>query len=232
MSLDETGPRMRILAFSFVAAWMFLVCPSPAPAVITISVGSHPAQWQKPGQTFDILIGTDAQESISGVDLYLVLKGVSFPDIADADVYNPLLPRFTAIDFTGPGMVFSSVPSTTYPYGDPWAVANGTSYGQNIAYGVATKATSGPAASVLAEGVLARVTFDTTGPPSVYFDISLTDPRIFGPTLVSKITGPVPPAQYELVDGGIWIPEPSTLALAALGMIGALAWRWRLSVKA
>ncbi|MGD9721336.1 MAG: PEP-CTERM sorting domain-containing protein [Pirellulales bacterium] len=207
---------MRYLRAICLSAALVCTAAVPAQAIITIHAGNHVMLPNTPGQVIDIMITSDSGDEISGLDLYLMING------ADANAYDPSTPRITAIDVTGPGTVFGAVPSTTFPYGDPWDVANGTSYGQNVAYGAAPNATSGPSADAPANGVLAHVTVDTTGVFGGIYPLSLTDPFIFGPTLLSKVTGPLVLGEdYVLVDGMLGsIPEPSSLVLAALGAAG------------
>jgi MYXO-CTERM domain-containing protein len=214
----EMPMQRRVLPF--LALGLLLCVASPAMAHLTVTAGNHILLPNTPGQDITIMISSDTNEEISGLDLYLVING------GDSTVDQPGVPRITAENLTGPGTTFSLVASTTFPYGDPWDVVNGTSFGQNTAFGAAPNATSGPNADapVNTNNVLAIITVDTTGILFGSWPLSLTDPFIFGPTLLSKVTGPVDPSGYTLIDGSLNIvPEPSSIVMGLFAAAGLVA---------
>lgn len=210
---------MQRRVLPFLALGLLLCVASPAMAHLTVTAGNHILNPNQAGQVIPIMISTDASEEISGLDLYLVINGL------DGSADAPNVPHITAEQLTGVGVVFGAVPATQFPYGDPWDVYNGgPSYGQNTAFGAAPNATSGPSADAPATGVLAFITVDTTGIFFGSWPLSLTDPFIFGPTLLSKITGPVDPAGYTLIDGSLNIvPEPSSVVMGLFAAAGLVA---------
>ncbi|MGD9721335.1 MAG: PEP-CTERM sorting domain-containing protein [Pirellulales bacterium] len=207
----------RVIAF--LSLGLFLCLPTVALGHITVTAGNHQLLPNTPGQVIDILISTDAAEEISGLDLYVLING------ADSSVDQAGVPRITAVDLTSAAVALGAVASTTFPYGDPWEVANGTSFGQNTAFGAAPNATSGPSADAPATGILAKYTIDTTGINAGLWPLSLTDPFIFAATLLSKVTGPLEAGvDYTLVDGSLEIvPEPSSIVLGLFAAAGLAA---------
>lgn len=175
--------------------------PSTALAVPTITVGNHLLLPNTPNQVIAILVSS-AGEQVAGLDLYLYVNGGVGP-----------APVITAIDVVGPGTIFAPNNVGQFSLGPPYDVPG-------LQPSAITTTASG---FVPANGVLAYVTFDTTGIPVGGYTISLTNPDL-GPTDFAVNPG----FDAILVDGFIGqVPEPSTFVLAALGVAGACGMRLR-----
>jgi len=89
--------------------------------------------------------------------------------------------------------------------------------------------------TVLADGLLATVTFDTTewGPEYIGMSWPLMMTELGFGTFGTTFAGPGPPEWFgeiptEVINGTISIvPEPSTLVLLVVGGAGVIFWRLR-----
>lgn len=125
-------------------------------------------------------------------------------------------PTIAAIDLISPGLIFGDVPNwgpePLPPYDPP---------GYAVFSAVQAKGNE-----VLASGLLAWVTIDTTGFPAgldfAFWPLVLDDPELELPTGVGSNPfepGPLGAGSVTLVNGTLGIvPEPSTLALAGMAL--------------
>lgn len=187
---------------SLIASLLVVLLPSTTLAVPTIIAGIHYIQPNTPGQVFPILVQGPG-EMVAGLDLYLLVNEGLAP-----------APVITAVDIVGPGTIFNTNNVGQFDLGPPYEAPG-------LQPTAITTTTSG---FVAANGILAFITVDTTGIfggfgfPLVY-PLSLTNPDL-GPTDFAINPG----FDAILVDGELrFIPEPSTLALAALSLVGLIA---------
>ena len=182
---------------------VFVVCQFAAPLASASSVVTVPFVYplaNTAGQQFDIYVSGD--DMINAIDLFMVINGGVGP-----------APVITAIDVTGPGTLFfgNNTGQTNFPSPDQMP---------GLRPAVLTTAVSG---RILADGLLARVTYDTTGVPAGVYSISLTS-HPFGPTDLGADDN------FDLVfpmvlNNEFGLPEPSTLLLGGIGAIGLVIWR-------
>jgi hypothetical protein len=222
--------RVRALrtCVPFLALAAVLCLPATAHAVITITFGNHSLNGGL--QTFAVMISSDAGEEINAVDLYVQVEG------GDAD--GMPYPKAVSIDMQGPGTVGSAVSTTQAWYGDPWDTTSDQagdgagSTGYQPAFAVFANATTGPNGDFPASGVLAYITWDSSGVPAGVYNVLLWSSDL-GDSLVAKTSGPLElGTEYHLVPGSFSIPEPSSallalLAAAALATVGVRRHRAR-----
>ena len=178
-----------------------LVClPAVGQAASSIVLGYHFLQPNLAGQGIDI--GVTGNDNIEGLGLIQLVNGGVGP-----------APVITAVDILGPGTIFGSVANTGMglfgPPSDP----------PSLAPAVFTSTASG---TVLANGILAHVTVDTTGIPGGNYAWTLTNPDI-GPTDfgLDLATGEL--IFPTVIDGVLFVesPEPSSVNLAIFAAAGA-----------
>lgn len=128
------------VGFLAVVVWV-----SVSSAAIFIEVGHHTLMPDQPGQVVDILV--TGAEAVQGLNLYVQLGdgGLINGGVDDA-------PIITNVDVVGAGTVFNE--SNT---GQVDALSSGKLWGVSVTTDRSTKPT------VNAAGVLAHLTFDTTG---------------------------------------------------------------------
>jgi hypothetical protein len=199
--------------------WAALFLPATAQAVITISFGNHSLSGGL--QTFAVMISSDAGEEINAVDLYVQVEGGD----ADGGVY----PKAVSVDMQGPGTVGTAVSTTQAAYGDPWdtisdqAGDGAGSTGYQPAFALFANATSGPSSDFPASGVLAYITWDSSGLAGGVYNVFLSSTDL-GDTLVAKTSGPLElGVDYFLIPGSFTIPEPSSVVLGLVAVAGFAA---------
>jgi hypothetical protein len=173
-------------------------------------------------KTFPVFISSDSGEEVHVVDLYVHVEGGN----ADGNPY----PVAVFEDMQGAGTVGAAVSTTQIAYGDPWDTTSDQagdgvgSTGYQPAFELLANAASGQNADFPASGVLAYITWDSTGVPFGVYAVSLSSTEL-GETLVAKTGGALElGVDYFLDDGWIEVsPEPSSLLLGGLGF-GGVAW--------
>jgi hypothetical protein len=186
---------MKRIAALTLALLISCVSASPALAASSIVVGNYVYSWS----IYELDLYVTGDDQISSLDLGIVLSG-------------PPGPVITAIDITGPGTIFA-----------------GNNVGQLVAFApddlpgltpyVITAAASG---TVLANGLLARVTIDMTNGPlapnGAIWNLSLTSHEL-GSTILYGESGE--PVSLSITNGSLFIlPEPSAIALGLCGGMG------------
>jgi len=196
---------MKRLAALTLALVAWGLSTAPAHATSTIVVGNYVYSWNV--SELDLYVTGDDQ--ISALDLAIVLSG-------------PPGPVITAIDITGPGTIFAGNNAGQFEFPAPDDLPGLTPF-------VQTTTNSG---TVLANGLLARLTIDMTngpsGPGGAFWPLSLTGHDL-GSTNFYFASGE--PVTIDITNGGLLIldPEPSTavLALCAAASIGVVGSRIR-----
>jgi len=183
--------QARYLA-TIAAVVVVLIAAGNVSADMYIDVGNHLLQPNTPGQTIQIMVSTDAGDRAGGCNLNAEIAG-------GGPAYGGEFgPAITAVNMET-GTVFAGQAEDANDIG---------SLAQMATYSIVT--TSG---TVLADGLLATLTIDTTGfttPGSTWtleLGQTLNGPTDFAPTPVIITEGTI-----EI------IPEPTTLSL--LGLIG------------
>ena len=182
---------------------MILAIAGTASAAITVSAGTHSIGGGAPGQTFEILISTDASTVIAGAVLKVQIgsTGTSCPDITNIDmVDDSSLIFLDAVDFT-----YTDYTTPGYP---------GLSRADVVS--------DGPSDDPIASGVLAIVTVDTTGYMTGTYAVTFMSTVAGDSNLIGESLGTV-----TFSAGSITVPEPATLALLGLGSLGVLIRRRR-----
>lgn len=188
-------------------AALLVILPLSASAAIVIDVGDYQLLPNTPDQVRDILVtGTD---QVQGLNFYSqVASGSSGPIISDVDIIG------TDTIFFGNNVGMTDLDGSGNPDAAPqWE----------------GRTTTTAAGTVLADGLLARMTFDTTG-------LFNTDSVITWDLLLSgTLNGSTDFAgtAASITNGTLFfaIPEPSTVVIwLVLGMAGACfggCRRWR-----
>jgi len=212
---------MKRLILATLGAAFAALAACHAPAAV-IDVGTHVLVPDLAGQTIDISVsGVSPDDDVQGV-VFNVQVADGFPDFAPGDPPSTIDgPNITGVDLLAPGSVFGSVANT----------------GQNDIeqreqfWRVGTSTTGG---AVLADGLLARLTIDTSGwvASDGPWELKLADtfnedtnfqafPQGFTPTIRNGFItfGQPPPPDV--------IPEPSMLVVAAVLCGWGLFWARR-----
>jgi hypothetical protein len=176
-----------------------LLCLSSIAQAASIVVGDNLLIANTPGQVIDLYVS--GSEQINALDLFMTING------------GGLGPVVTAVDITGAGTIFAGNNTGMGLFGAP-------DNPPSTRIAVATTTASG---TVLANGLLARVTFDTTGIPPGIYSWSLTNHPLgatdFGTDANFDFIYP------QVTDGRVGglfeydSPEPSSLALCAIATI-------------
>ncbi|REK05964.1 MAG: PEP-CTERM sorting domain-containing protein [Planctomycetota bacterium] len=169
-----------------------------------MSAGDHLLQAETPGQTVQILVSSpfpldvppfNSPDGIQGLDLYIVVNNDSGP-----------APLITAVDIIGPGTIFDGNNTGQGDFGPPYQAP-----GLQV---VATTTTG--SGTVDPNGILAFVTFDTTGVPFGDYPWSLTSP-LFGPSDFAAAPG----SDAILIDGVLTVvPEPASIVMGLFAAAG------------
>ena len=186
---------MKRLAALTLALVAWGLSTAPAHATSTIVVANYVYSWNV--SELDLYVTGDDQ--IAALDLAIVLSG-------------PPGPVITAIDITGPGTIFAGNNAGQFEFPAPDDLPGLTPF-------VSTTAEFG---TVLANGLLARVTIDMTSGPSApngaIWSLSLTGHELGSTTLYGESGEPV---SLSITNGSLVIlPEPSTIALGLCGAAG------------
>ncbi len=183
---------MRIVLL-FALTQLCLMLSSTAQAAIIIDFGNAVLQPNQANQIVPINVTSDT-----------AIQGLNFSMQIDPGAFT--LPTITAIDITGPGTVFSS---NNTGAANPFA---GDAGGPQLA--VASTTTN--AGTITPNGVLAFVTFDTTGIFTGTYTVEFLG-TLNGDT---DFAG-VPATSFQNRSLSISaIPEPGTLALLAVSGVG------------
>jgi hypothetical protein len=206
MTVENKESNMTRVFLVGLAA--LLLAASPALAA-TIDVGVHQLLPNTAGQQIQIPVGPDpgaAPDQVLGVDFYVQ---VSDGGSAQGGVDNG--PAIQAVDIIGAA-------------GYPPTIFTGNNTGQGVfpdtwpQFEMATTTTA--SGSVAAQGNLATVVFDTTGWTSGTWPLILTGTDGFG-----GLDTVFPGVTTNVINGLIFIPEPSTLVMLA-GLLSGIAWFW------
>ena len=172
-------------------------CISAAPtrAASSIIVGNYVYSWN----IYELDLYVTGDDQIAALDLGFVLSG-------------PQGPVITAIDITGPGTIFAGNNVGQLVASAPDDLPGLTPFVQ----------TSTALGTVLANGLLARVTIDMTSGPNApngaIWSLSLTGHELGSTTLYGESGEPV---SLSITNGSLVIlPEPSTIALGLCGAAG------------
>ncbi len=185
---------------SFGLSFAILVCSTPAAlATPAIVLGNYVMPTNTTGNVIDVFV--------TGGD---VVQGLNF--VMDVNNNQPGGPVITAIDIVGPGTIFG--PNNT------------GQVNPNPPPAFKVKATTTTASgTVSANGLLAHVTFSTIGMQPGVYPLRMTGMATAGGGTATNFAG----IAANITNGTIGMPEPSTLALAALGLTGLAACAWRRS---
>jgi len=173
----------------------------------TIDIGQVILQPDTAGQEVLIHVqGTPGVDDVQGITMNVQIAD-GFPDVPGSTEDGP---NITAIDLVGPGTVFGSVGNTGQ---------NDIEQREQI-WVVATSTGSG---TVLADGLLARLTIDTSGwfAADGPWELKLLD------TFASDTNFAPGQVVPTVLPGTILLPEPSALALVLVGGVILLCWRSR-----
>ena len=186
---------------------LMLLGPAGARASIILDPDIKQLQPDTAGQIIELHSEATEGETITGVDLNVQIGALK---IGNGDAF----PTITDVDLTGAGTIFDgnntgeSGTGSFAPAGFPslWQLSTGTSSG-----------------AVSADGVLARLTVDTTGYQigDGPFDLRVVD------TLNGDTTFTLASGSTTAIDNGdiVLTPEPTSAALLAIGGLALLAYR-------
>lgn len=171
------------------------ISAAPARAASSIIVGNYVYSWN----VYELDLYVTGDDQIAALDLGIVLSG-------------PPGPVITAIDITGPGTIFAGNNVGQLVASAPDDLPGLTPFVQ----------TSTAVGTVLANGLLARVTIDMTSGPNApngaIWSLSLTGHELGSTTLYGESGEPV---SLSITNGSLVIlPEPSTIALGLCGAAG------------
>jgi hypothetical protein len=187
---------MQRRVFLILAA--FLTLPAMAQAAVTVTVGNHNLVPETAGQIVDILIAATEGEGLNSMDLSLIENNL----VAGG-------PVITAIDLVSAATIWGASPSTQFGGVDPPTSTE-------IFNSVAVNSTS---TDVSANGILARLTVDTTGTAvgSYALEINRQDGSI-GPTTMFAVGGEIFPTY---INGSLnVVPEPSSIVMGMFAVAG------------
>lgn len=189
------GPSRAGVVLAIVVVWVGLAATAHvATAGPIIDVGTHYLQADTPGQTIEIYVTGDGPE-VQGLNFYVQIAdgGLEAGGIIDGPVLED-------VDIIGEGTMF---------YDRNTGQTDSLSLPQ-----ISVQTTLIDSGTVVALGVLARLTVDTTGFfEGEVFDLKLADTRN-GDTDFAGIP-------IEIVNGLIVIPEPGMIMLMAAGLAAA-----------
>jgi hypothetical protein len=203
----ETSMHRRVV----LALGLLLCVPAIAQAASSIVVGNHVLLQETAGQT--IQLNVTGNDSIGALDLFMTINGGTGP-----------APVVTAVDITGAGTIFFGNNTGLGLFG-------GATNPPSLIPAVATTTASG---FVISNGLLATVTFDTTGVPAGVYSWSLTGHPDFGDTDFG--TDENFDFIYPTVTNGTLtiVPEPASvvMGLFAAAGVGVVAIRKRRARRA
>lgn len=182
--------------FSSLTFTVFWVSMTQATnAALLVDIGDHVLLPDTPNQTITV--------TVSGGDS---VQGLNFNLQIDDDGVNKA-PSISAVDITGPQTIFGSNNTGQVDQGTGELVA-GSQFG--------LRTTTAAAGTVIADGILALVTLDTTGRSEGSFTLNLAN-TLNGPTDFAGLAV----SQFDngsLTIAATAIPEPGSCVL--FGMIG------------
>lgn len=196
-----------------LALGLLLCVPAIAQAASSIVVGNHILAANTAGQTIQLNVVGDIK--VGAVDLFMVINGGTGP-----------APVVTAVDLTT-GTIFASGNTGLGLFGAPYDPPS------LLPAALTTSTAANPTLYPIANGLLATVTFDTTGVPAGVYSWSLTS-HPFGPTDLgtdANFENIVP----DITNGSLTIvPEPASvvMGLFAAAGVGVVAIRKRRARRA
>jgi len=200
---------------SILVALALALVAGTAQGNLLIEVGQIPLLPNQAGQKVNVFVYSDAPDSTQGL-VFNVQLGDGGPLLGGVDV-TPLIVTVNAV---GPGTLFEFNHNPPFNESFPPSFA-WTSFADE----------AGVVPIPVGPSLLGVLTFDTTGFGPGYSttlklgDTANGDTSLAGPP---NPGGPVLLLPLTIHNGLITIvPEPSTVTLAALGLIGFAGWRWR-----
>lgn len=195
-----------------LALGLLLCVPAIAQAASSIVVGNHVLLPNTAGQ--NINLNVTGNDNIGAVDLFMVINGGTGP-----------APIVTAANVVAPGTIFGSVANSGLGlFGAP-------NNPPSLTPATATTTASG---TVVSNGLLAVITFDTTGIPAGVYSWALTGHPLFGDTDFG--TDENFDFIYPTVTNGTLtiVPEPASvvMGLFAAAGVGVVAIRKRRARRA
>lgn len=174
-----------------IALLLFVVGAAQASSIV---VGTHILALDTPNQQVDLYIfGTD---HINAIDLFMTINGGIGP-----------APIVTAVDIVGPGTLLAGNNFVNF-LAAPWNLPG-------LQPAVIAVPTTG---TVVANGLLARVTFSTVGIPLGLYTWSLTDHDLGATDIGTDENGET--VYPTITNGLIWLdPEPSSLVLGSIMLL-------------
>jgi hypothetical protein len=182
-------------------SFAILIClAQAAQAALSITVGTHNLLPNTAGQPIDINITALGGEQMQGVNFRAQL-GDGGPNAGGVDITPAMFG-----DLIGPGTIFETNNN---------GVNDGSAYPSHLDYGTTTQA----GFQVLSPGdnLLITILVDTTGFTTGTWSLHLTD----------TATGDTNTAGGEdllIENGSIIIPEPSSIVLGLIGLVGLVAY--------
>jgi len=194
-----------------LALGLLLCVPAIAQAASSIVVGNHVLAVNTPGQVINLNV--TGNDQIGGLDLFFTING------------GGVGPVVTAVDITSAGTIFAGNNTGIFVFAAPNNLPS-------TRPAVSTTSAVG-ILPILANGLLASVTFDTTGIPAGVYSWSLTNHPLGATDLGTDLQDEF---IYPNVTNGTLtiVPEPSSvvMGLFAAAGIGAVAIRKRRARRA